>query len=58
MQLIKQVLHLKIVHHSTCKAEINDVYVDQANCIYIAMPKYYLIGSSDSYSDTVGSYGI
>ena len=51
-------LHLKIVHHSTCKAEINDVYVDQANCIYIAMPKYYLIGSSDSYSDTVGSYGI
>ena len=28
---------------STCKTETNDVFVDEANPIYIAMPMYNLI---------------
>ena len=40
---------------STCKAVINDVFVDEAKHIYIAMPMYNLIECSDSYSDTSGS---
>ena len=28
---------------STCKTEINDVFIDEANHIYIAMPMYNLI---------------
>ena len=37
---------------STCKAEINDVFVDEANNIYIAIPMCNLIEYSDNYSDT------
>ena len=40
---------------STCKLEINDVFIDEANHIYIAMPMYNLIEYSDNYSDTSGS---
>ena len=40
---------------STCKIEINDVFIDEANYIYIAMPMYNLIEYSDNYSDTSGS---
>ena len=40
---------------STCKTVINDVFVDEANHIYIAMPMYNLIEYSDNYSDTSGS---
>ena len=40
---------------STCKTVINDVFVDGANHIYIAMPVYKLIDYSDNYSDTSGS---
>ena len=40
---------------STCKTKINDVFVDEANHIYIAMPMYNLIEYSDNYSDTSGS---
>ena len=40
---------------STCKTEINDVFIDEANHIYIAMPMYNLIDYSDNYSDTSGS---
>ena len=40
---------------STCKAEINDVFIDKANHIYIAMPIYNLIEYGDNYSDTSGS---
>ena len=40
---------------STCHAEINDVFIDEANHIYIAMPMYNLIEYSDNYSDTSGS---
>ena len=40
---------------STCKTEINDVFVDESNHIYIAMPLYNLIEYSDNYSGTSGS---
>ena len=40
---------------STCTTKINDVFVDEANHIYIAMPMYNLIEYSDNYSDTPGS---
>ena len=40
---------------STCKTVINDVFVDRAEHIYIAMPMYNLIEFSDNYSDTSGS---
>ena len=37
---------------SACKRVINDVFVDKADHIYIAMPMYNLIEYSDNYSDT------
>ena len=37
---------------STCKTKINDVFIDEANHIYIAMPIYNLIEYSDNYSNT------
>ena len=37
---------------STCKTETDDVFVDEANHIYIAITIYDLIEYSDSYSDT------
>ena len=37
---------------STSKTEINDVFVDEGNHIYIAMPMYNLIEYIDNYSDT------
>ena len=40
---------------STCTKKINDIFVDEANHIYIAMPMYNLIEYSDNYSDTSGS---
>ena len=40
---------------SSCTTKINDVFVDEANHIYIAMPMYNLIEYSDNYSDTSGS---
>ena len=40
---------------STCKTEINDVFIDEANHISIAMPMYNLIEYSDNYSDASGS---
>ena len=40
---------------STYKIEMNDVFIDEANHIYIVMPMYNLIGYSDNYSDTPGS---
>ena len=49
-----QTLHLKIVHHFLHTRQIN-VFIDEANHIYITMPVYNLIGYSDSYSDTSGS---
>ena len=39
---------------STCTTKINDIFVDEANHIYIAMPMYNLIECSDNYSDTSG----
>ena len=40
---------------STRKTEINNIFTDEANYIYIAMPMYNLIEYSDNYSDTSGS---
>ena len=40
---------------STCTTKINDIFVDEANHIYIATPMYNLIENSDHYSDTSGS---
>ena len=40
---------------SKCKTEINYVFVDEANHIYVAMPMYNLIEYSDNYADTPGS---
>ena len=41
---------------STCTTKTNDVFVDETNHIYIAMPMYNLIEYSDNYSDTSGIY--
>ena len=40
---------------STYKTEINDVFIDEVNHIYIAMPTYNLIEYSDNYSNISGS---
>ena len=47
-------LLLKTVHH-LLHVQSNDIFVDEANHIYIAMPMYNLIEYSDNYSDTSGS---
>ena len=38
-----------------CKTVINDVFVEEADYIYIAMSMYNFIEYSDNYSDTLGS---
>ena len=40
---------------TTCTTKINDIFVDEANHVYIAMPMYNLIEYNDNYSDTSGS---
>ena len=40
---------------SKCKTVINNVFVDEANHIYIAMPMNNLVEYSNNYSDTSGS---
>ena len=42
---------------STCTTKINDIFVDEANHIYIAMPMYNLIEYSNNYSDNQEVYG-
>ena len=37
---------------STCKTEINDAFIDEANHIYITVPIYNLVEYNDNYSDT------
>ena len=51
-QIIFNVALKNCAPSSTCKTVINDVFVDKANHIYIAMPMYNLIEHSDNYSDT------
>ena len=49
-------LRLKIcASFSTCETVINDVFVEEADHIYTAMPMYNLIEHSENYSDTSGS---
>ena len=43
------------VPFSTCKAVINDVFVDRVEYIYIVMPMYNLIEYRNNYSDISGS---
>ena len=53
MQEMIQMLHLKIVHHFLHVRQINDVFIDEANHVYIAMPMYnFCMYNSDNYSDT------
>ena len=40
---------------STCTTKIDDIFVEEANHIYLAMPRYNLIEYSNNYSDTSGS---
>ena len=40
---------------STYTTKINDIFVEEANNIYIAMPMYNLIEYSNNYSDMSGS---
>ena len=40
---------------STCKIEINDVFIDAENHIYIAVLTYNLTEYSNNYSDTSGN---
>ena len=45
-------MHSKIEHHFLHVRQINDVFIDEANHIYTAMPMYNLTEYSDNYSDT------
>ena len=45
-------LQLKLVHHFLHVKQINDVFIDEANHIYIRMPMYNLMEYNDNYSDT------
>ena len=40
---------------STCTAKVNDIFVDEENHIYIAMPMYNLIEYSNNCSNTSGT---
>ena len=40
---------------STCTTKINDVFADEADHIYMAIPMYNLTEYRDNYSDTSGS---
>ena len=41
--------------YSTWKTEINDIFIDETNHIYVPTPLYYFTEHSDDYSDTSGS---
>ena len=49
-------LCLKIVHppFSICTTKINEMFVNEANHIYIAIPMYNLIEYRNNYSDISG----
>ena len=44
------------VSFSTCKIEINDVFINEANHIYIEILTCNLIEQSDNYADTSGFF--
>ena len=48
-------LHLKILHQFLHVKQINDVFLDETNHIYIVVPMYNLIEYSANYSDATGS---
>ena len=49
-------LHLKLVHHFLHVRQIN-VFIDEANQIYTAMPMYNLIEYSDNIQTHQEVYG-
>ena len=49
---ITQVASKNCAPFKDCRTEINDVFVDYADFVKIAMPMYNLIEYSDNYSDT------
>ena len=55
MQVVIQVLHLKVMAHFTRQMDINNVFIYEANHIYIVVPIYNFIEHTDNYSDTSGS---
>ena len=40
---------------STCTTKINDMFIDEANHIFIEIPMHNMIEYSDTYSNTSGS---
>ena len=52
LQTMIQMLYLKFVRHFLHARKINDVFIDERNDIYIAMPFYNLIEYTDNNSDT------
>ena len=52
---ITQVALKNCAPFENCTTEINDIFVDKANFINIAMPMHNLIEYSDNYFDTSGS---
>ena len=51
MQVMIQMLHLKILLHCLHARQINHVFVNETNLIYIPMPMYNSIEYSDNFSD-------
>ena len=49
-----QMLHLQIMHHFLYVRQINEVFIDEVNHLYIAILMYSLIEYSDNCSDTSG----
>ena len=49
-----QMLHLKIMQHFLHVRQINEIFIDEVNHLYIAILMYSLIEYSDNCSDTSG----
>ena len=47
-----QVIFKNYAPFEKCRTEINETFIDEADCINITMPMYNVIEYSDSYSDT------
>ena len=52
LNTVTQVVFKNCAPLKNCRAEINDVFVDEADYIHISMPMYNLIECSDNYFDT------
>ena len=52
---VTQVVFKNCAPFETCRTEINETFIDEADFINITTPMYNLIEYSDNYSDTSGS---